>query len=180
MDKIELDYKMLQLQKGDESAFEELFNETKKGLFSFILSICKNFHTAEDLMQTTYIKVRLSISSYRAGGNALAWIYTIAKNLTLNEIAKRKREICADVDQNEGLFGKYTLEEHLLSPVFATLAKVLNEEELQLVTLHIISGFKHREIAEFLSKPLGTVLWAYRNALTKVKKQIEKEGWYEN
>ncbi|MEG2687726.1 MAG: sigma factor, partial [Clostridia bacterium] len=85
MDRQQLDEKMLRLQNGDEKAFEEIYNETKKGLFSFILSICKNYHTAEDIMQTTYIRVRTAISTYQAGANALAWIYTIGKNLTLNE-----------------------------------------------------------------------------------------------
>ena len=37
--------------------------------------------------------------------------------------------------------------------------RVLNETERQIVTLHVISGFKHREIAELLEKPVGTVLW---------------------
>ena len=61
------------------------------------------------------------------------------------------------------------------SPIIAVMNKVLGDEERQIVTLHVIAGFKHREIAEMLDKPLGTVLWAYNNALAKMKKQLEKE-----
>lgn len=53
--------------------------------------------------------------------------------------------------------------------------KVLGEEERQIVTLHVISGFKHREIAEMLEKPLGTELWTYNNALAKLKRELRKE-----
>lgn len=174
MDRYELDRLMQLFQQGDETAFEEIYNQTKKGLFSFILSICKNYHTAEDVMQNTYIRVRNSITSYQIGGNPLAWIYTIGRNLTINELNKQKREVFSDF--TDGKFGgEYTLEDKLQSPVIATMSKVLTEDELQLVTLHLISGFKHREIAEMCNKPLGTVLWAYRNALNKVKKQLEKE-----
>ncbi|MEG2540591.1 MAG: RNA polymerase sigma factor [Clostridia bacterium] len=179
MDRQQLDEKMLRLQNGDEKAFEEIYNETKKGLFSFILSICKNYHTAEDIMQTTYIRVRTAISTYQAGANALAWIYTIGKNLTLNEISKRKREVFSDFEDNEKVFGTYDIDDKLSSPLIAIMNEVLNEQENQIVTLYLISGFKHREIAEMMDKPLGTVLWAYRNALLKIKKRLEKEGDYE-
>lgn len=87
---------MLQLQQGDESAFEDIYNETKRGLFAFITSICRNYQTAEDMMQVAYIRLRTTISSYRAGSNAYAWLYTIAKNATLNELNRQKRELSTD------------------------------------------------------------------------------------
>lgn len=179
MDRKRLDEKMLLLQRGDETAFEEIYDETRKGLFSFILSICKNYHTAEDVMQTTYIRLRLSIATYRAGSNALAWLYTIAKNLTLNEINKRKREVFSDFDDSDSKFGEYTMDDNLTGSVFEVMNKTLNEDERQIVSLYLISGFKHREIAEIMGKPLGTVLWSYRNALGKIRKQLEKEGFDE-
>ena len=175
MDRYELDQLMRDFQQGDEHAFEILYNQTRKGLFSFIYSICKNYHTSEDIMQTTYIKVRNAISSYQVGGNALAWIFTIARNLTINEINRKKREITSDF-QTENLGGTYTLDDKIQSPIFQIMDKVLSQDEQQLITLHLISGFKHREIAEMCDKPLGTVLWAYRNALNKLKKYLEKEG----
>ena len=50
--------------------------------------------------------------------------------------------------------------------------KVLNGEELQIVTLYN-SGYKHREIAEALGLPLGTVTWKYKAALAKLKNFLE-------
>ncbi len=179
MTKQELDKLMLRLQRGDESAFEQIYNDTKRGLFAFIMSICRNYQTAEDMMQTAYIRLRTTISQYRAGSNAYAWLYTIAKNVTINEINRRKRESVTDTTSDDGRFGTYDMEEND-SPVTRAMNKVLNDEERQIVTLHVISGFKHREIAETLEKPLGTVLWAYNNALAKIKKELQKEGEDEN
>ncbi len=173
MTKQEFDKKMLLLQQGDELAFEEIYKETQRGLFSFILSICRNYHTAEDMMQTTYIRLRTTISQYKAGANAYAWLYTIAKNVTINEMNRQRREQAVDVDENIARFGTYEMEERE-SPVTQMMNKVLNENERQIVTLHI-SGFKHKEIAEMLDKPLGTVLWTYNNALAKLKKGLQKE-----
>lgn len=174
MTKQELDKKMLALQQGDENAFEDIYNDTKRGLFAFILSICRNYHTAEDMMQTAYIRLRTTISSYRAGENAYAWLYTIAKNAMLNEMARKKREKSTDAFEEESTFGTYSIDEEC-SPITTVMNKVLGEEERQIVTLHVISGFKHREIAEMLEKPLGTELWTYNNALAKLKRELEKE-----
>lgn len=175
MTKQELDGKMLRLQQGDEQAFEDIYNETKRGLFAFILSICRDYYMAEDMMQTAYIRLRTTVASYKVGGNAYAWLYTIAKHATLNEIAKKRRETPLDVDEDGAKFGTYTLDDDG-SPVTAVMNRVLNETERQIVTLHVISGFKHREIADLLEKPLGTVLWTYNNALAKMKKELVKEG----
>lgn len=169
---------MLLLQRGDEQAFEDIYNDTRRGLFAFILSICRNYHTAEDMMQTAYIRLRTTIASYKAGGNAYAWLYTIAKNATLNELNRQKRETLTDLDDAGNKFGTYTMNEDG-SPVTAVMNRVLGDIERQIVTLHVMSGFKHREIADILQKPLGTVLWTYNNALAKMKKALEKEGDYE-
>jgi RNA polymerase sigma-70 factor (ECF subfamily) len=175
MDKRELDEKMLRLQTGDEQAFEEIYNLTKRGLFSFILSICRNYHTAEDIMQSTYLRLKGAISTYQAGSNALAWLFTIAKNLTINELNRAKRESFSDFEDTDARFGEYTLEDKLSGSVLELMGKTLNEEERQIVVLHLIAGFKHREIADMLQKPLGTVLWSYRNSLAKLKRELEKE-----
>ena len=45
----------------------------------------------------------------------------------------------------------------------------LSEEERQIVMLHAVAGFKHREIAATLDLPLATVLSKYNRALKKLK-----------
>ena len=176
MDRITLDNLMLHIARGDEVAFEELYNQTKSGLYSFILSICKNHHLAEDVMQNTYIRIRLSANMYKAGSNTLAWIYTIAKNLTFNELNKQKHELSIDFDdKGSKIGGQYTIDDKVTSPLLNVMKKVLNESEAQIISLHLISGFKHREIAEMLDKPLGTVLWTYKNALNKIKNNYSEE-----
>jgi len=174
MTKQELDKKMLELQQGDEKAFEDIYTETNKGLFAFLLSYCKDYQLAEDMMQNSYIRLRTTIAQYKAGSNAFAWLYTIAKNTTINELNRRKREMPIDMENGSEVFGSYTYE-YEDTPIMRLMAKLLTDAERQIVTLHVISGFKHREIADMLDKPLGTVLWTYNNALAKLKKTIEKD-----
>lgn len=53
---------------------------------------------------------------------------------------------------------------------------VLDTDEKQVVMLKIVRDLKHKEIAEILDKPLGTVLWLYNKAIKKMKKEVKDEN----
>ena len=50
----------------------------------------------------------------------------------------------------------------------------LSDEERQIVVLHAVAGFKHREIADIVELPLPTVLSKYHRALKKLRAFLEK------
>lgn len=160
--------------KGDENAFEIIYNETKDRVFYTVLAILRDYPLAEDIMQDTFIKVRQNVSSYRAGSNPIGWIITIARNLALNEYKKRTRETPVDTDQSDYLFKDYTIDNSSTYAVQSML-KVLDVREREIVILHTISGFKHKEIARIMNTPLGTVLWLYNRAMKKLRIELSKE-----
>lgn len=173
MDKKELDLCLQEVAKGDNSAFEKLYNDTVKGIFAFVYGFCENYHTAEDLTQTVYLKVKANISKYNAGTDARAWLFQIAKYTALNEIKKIKREVVASEEQTGRFEAKsYEMQD---SPVFDAINSVLDAKERQIVIMHVIWGFKHREIADMLSLALGTVLWKYNTAIKKLQNKL-REG----
>ena len=57
--------------------------------------------------------------------------------------------------------------------VLAACMERLSDEERQIVTLHALSGFRHREIAALLELPLPTVLSKYSRALKKLKEYLQ-------
>ena len=173
MDKKELDLCLQEVAKGDNSAFEKLYKDTVKGIFAFIYGFCENYHTAEDLTQTVYLKVKANISKYNAGTDARAWLFQIAKYTALNEIKKIKREVVAS-DEQTGRFEAKSYETQD-SPVFDAINSVLDAKERQIVIMHVLWGFKHREIADMLSLALGTVLWKYNVAIKKLQTKL-REG----
>ncbi len=176
MDKVALDKCLAEMQLyGSERAFEQLYIESRKGVFSFIYSYLKNHHDAEDVMQLTYLKIRSSCKSYVVGTNAVAWILEIAKNLCLTELKKRQREIAFSEAENE--ISK--LETHFKESawfVLDAINKYLDDDERKIVMLHLVSDLKHREIAEIIKIPLGTVLWKYNKAIKTLKSKLGGEG----
>ncbi len=163
------------MQYGDDKAFDKVYNLTSKGVFSMCLSILKNYEDAQDLMQSTYVQIREKINYYKPNSNGYAWVLTLTKNLCLNEYKKRKRECVTDFNENEYLTTSEDNTSRVDVPIFRLAKRVLNEQELQIVLMYAVSGYKHKEIAEILDKPLGTVLWAYNNALKKLKKNLGEE-----
>ncbi len=157
------------LKRGDEGAFEYLYNYSKKAVFYCAYSILKDRGLAEDIMQNTFIKVRQYAYSYQKGTKPLAWITTIARNLSINEHNKRKREVYTDFSDYK-VSATYSMsdDKYVLDSAF----KCLRERERQLVIMHVLGGLKHRELAEIFNMPLGTVLFKYNSALKKLRKYI--------
>ena len=160
---------MQRIASGDDQAFEQLYRLTFKPVYSFLLSMTANQDDAMDILQETYIRVHGSAHLYKEQGNPMAWIMTIARNLFLMEKRKKKAllietnelaardELCFDniADHETKLF---------LKELFTNLS----EEERTIVVMHAISGFRHREIAEILDLPLGTVLSKYNRSMKKL------------
>ena len=80
-----------QVALGDREAFHQLYLETGRSVYSFILSILKNPQDAEEVLQETYLKIWTSAGSYKPQGKPLAWMFTIARNLCYMKFRDQKR-----------------------------------------------------------------------------------------
>ncbi len=161
--------------EGDQEAFSQLYYQTEKALYSFVLSLTKNHHDALDIMQDTYLKIRASAHLYKPMGKPLAWIFTIARNLTMSHFRDSSRFADDENDMEDDLQFSYVTDvtDRL---VLETAMKALKEDERQIVLLYAVNGYKHREIADSLDMPLPTVLSKYRRALAKLKKILTEGG----
>ena len=118
-------------------------------------------------MQTVYLKIKLYIDKYTPDTNGRAWILQIAKNLALNELYARKKTI--NIDDTD-------IEDKSPMPdgISETMQKVLDEEERRIVIMHVLWGFKHREIAEMINCPTGTVTSKYKRSIAKLKSALKE------
>lgn len=161
------------IAQGDQEAFHKLYEETSSLVFGYALSILKDKHKAEDVMQDTYIKVYSNAGSYTGKGKPMAWILTITRNLTLMNFRQKQHENIDD-DQYQSIYDmphihseNKMLVDHLLSR--------LSDEEREIVMLHAMSELKHREIAALTGLPLSTVLSKYNRAIAKLREFMKEE-----
>jgi len=89
---------MLRVQRGDRAAFTELVGKYQQPIFSFILRTLRDETESEDLAQNTFIQVWKSAARYRPSARFSTWLFTIARNLCLNEIRRRSRHPADSLD----------------------------------------------------------------------------------
>lgn len=165
---------LIELKDGNLDSLTKVYLLTKSKVFAVCLSILKDRGLAEDAMQTTFVKIQEKIDYYNENTNGVAWILTIARNISLNEVKKNARVVSTDFSENEYLT-KTDDKQFDDMPIFKIAKDILGEEELQILMLYIVNGYKHREIADIVQKPLGTVLWSYNNSIKKLQKALKNK-----
>lgn len=159
------------IAREDSAAFERFYRSTDRTLYTYILSLTRNHHDAQDVMMDTYLKVRANAHRYVPQGKPLAWVFTIARNLVRSRQREAAREtLYGDVTEVELAFPATDTQDDALA--LREAMTVLSEEERQIVLFHAVSGMKHRELSELLELPLSTVLSKYARALAKLKKAL--------
>lgn len=161
---------------GDMEAFRQLYESVSGSIYGFALSITKNAHDAEDVLQDTFLTVHRSASGYQPMGKPIAWILTIARNHALMRLRSSGKTVGYDelqLQNKEALAQIEPVENRIL---IMELMTTLDSEERQIVMLHAASGLKNREIADLLELPLNTVLSKYHRAIKKLRIKAKEEG----
>ena len=168
-----LEKKIEQLKNGDARAFDHIYDKTNRSVYFTLLYILRDRMYAEDILQETYVRALRSLDSYTADTNFVAWLTRIAKNLAFNHLKRAAREVATDFEADAYKFGSQETE---LPYIFETAARVLAEDEYEILMLCHVSGYKRKEVAAMLGMPIGTVTWKNNEALKKLKKHLQKEG----
>lgn len=166
----------IRIAENDMAAFEEFYRLTERTIYAFVLSTLKNHDDALDVVQDTYLKIRAAAHLYKPMGKPMAWVFTIARNLSISKIRNKQKNDSIEINdiENDLNFSYVTDQEDQL--VLQAALKILSSEETEIILLHAISGFTHREIAKNLDMKLSTVLSKYHRGLKKLKKYlIEQE-----
>ncbi|MEG2274498.1 MAG: sigma-70 family RNA polymerase sigma factor, partial [Clostridia bacterium] len=110
--------------------------------------------------------------------NFLAYLVTIAKNLSFNEKKKGGRSVYVDFTDNETTYDKRfsTMEQEDEVGVVDIAKKLLSEEDYQIVIMCVVAGYKRREVAEFFDLPISTVSYKYKTALSVIEQYLKKRG----
>ena len=164
---------MARLAGGDQEAQAELYHRTRTSVYGLALSYLKNQHDAEDVTQDAFVRAWENAHQYRPQGTPLAWLLTIARNLALMKLRERGRTQDMALEDWERLAAENPMVTVEDRQVLDAALTALADDERQIVLLHAVTGWKHREIAGLLELPLSTVLSKYRRALLKLKTKLE-------
>ena len=170
----ELDTLLGRVAQCDTDALAALYRQTKASVFGYALSLLKNPYDAEDVLHDCFVSIYSAAEGYVSSGKPMAWILTITRNLCLQKL-RSSRACDVPLEELEPYLREraaLTLEDRAL--IEYCLA-ALSDSEREILLLHAVSGFKHREIADMLALPLATVLSKYSRSLKKVRTHLAKE-----
>ncbi len=158
-------------QAGDTAAFDELVMKYSQRLYGLVYHMTSNKDDTHDLLQDVFAKAYRSVSKFRGNSTFYTWIYSIAVNMTLNFLKKRKRKAASsfdDVDtgiQNDPAFvdvshrsnPRRQINIHELQKKLNDAMMTLSEDHRAVVTMFDIQGLAHAEIGKVLGVSVGTV-----------------------
>jgi RNA polymerase sigma-70 factor (ECF subfamily) len=119
---------MLRVKQGEVDAFEELVEKYKQPVTNLIYRTLQDATEAEDLAQNVFVQVFKSAHRYRVSAKFSTWLYTIARNLCLNEIRRRSRHPADSLDASHPEQEDQPLRQYEDKKIFSARDNVLQDE----------------------------------------------------
>jgi RNA polymerase sigma-70 factor (ECF subfamily) len=124
---------MLRAKRGDQAAFEELVIKYQQPVMNFIYRTVPDVEEAEDLAQNVFVQAWKARQRYKVSAKFSTWLFTIARNLSLNEIRRRSRHSAESMDApagDEESENTRQFEDHSTSPPTAEVARAELEQKV--------------------------------------------------
>jgi RNA polymerase sigma factor (sigma-70 family) len=160
--------------------FDRMLLDNREFLQPFAFSLTRDNESAKDLLQETIYRALANREKYNTGTNIKAWLYTIMRNIFINNYRRKSRQtVIFDPSPNDFLINQNQ------SAVTNKAELVLNMKELEKAVheLPVIfkkpfqlycDGYKYHEIAVALQEPLGTIKSRIHFARKLLKAQIDR------
>lgn len=176
---------------GERTAFAPLVARHQRGVFNFLLRSVQDRSRAEELLQDVFLRVVRSKDRYQPSAKFTTWLYSIARNLAVDESRRAKFRQHKSLDAPQpGRDGAAAtpLVASLPAPQVATddaaeapalrerlaaAVDALPPDQREVFLLRQISGLSFREIADTVGIPENTVKSRMRYALEKLRHELE-------
>lgn len=156
------------LKTNRKLGIEELYRNYSKLVFGVIYSILKNTDETEDVLQNVFIKIFKLDNEKLPTKSHLSWLYSVAKNETINYIKKHSKEKnfenLYEISDNDTEIEKVLDKEY-----FNNLIKNLPQKQQEILSLKIVSNLSFKEIANILNMKIPAVQWHYYKSLNNIK-----------
>lgn len=183
---------ILNAQKGEEKALNQLVSLWYKRIYNYVLKYCSDEDTATEITQQTFIAMFRNIKKLKDIDRFKPWLYRIATNFCYEEGRKRKRnrmvsltvnraddsEETRDLGEAKGnLFNpERSFQQGELEEILLTSLSELTEDQRTVVIMKEYEGLKFTEIAEALDTSENTVKTRLYRGLRTLKEILERKN----
>lgn len=172
---------------GETDAFAHLVRRHSRGLYNFLLRSVQSASRAEELLQDVLVRVIRSKHRYRRSAKFTTWMYTIARNLCVDESRRARFRDHESLDAPRGASGTRSLMSSLTSEAVPTDARAeatrlrtqlaravsrLPPDQREVFLMRQLGGLSFREIGDAVGAPENTVKSRMRYALEKLRGEL--------
>lgn len=165
---------------GKTQNFEIIINRYNKKILNFINRMIFDYDESQNISQDVFLKVYENLNRYKMEGNFQAFIFKIAKNLTLNYIKKRKRVLFFSERFSNGIEGKYfryeatqykSIEDKVKEELLISSIMELKENQRIALILKVYLDFSYKNI----SKITGWSIPKIETLISRAKKSLKNK-----
>ena len=179
---------LVEVGKGDRTAFKQVYELTSARLLGVVLRINSHRGEAEEVLQEVYVSVwHLAAQFQQLRGDALVWLVSVARNRAIDSVRLRQRRPqpawsgVADEAANGpydslacGQPGPYeqccaASDAAMLSACLGTLSPAQRHS----LVLAYCEGLSHSEIAQRMGRPVGSVKSWVRRGLMELRERFD-------
>lgn len=171
---------------GDDTGFEEIIEIYKDGLILYINTFVGDLVFAEELCEDTFFKLAVKKPHYNGRASFKTWLYTIAKNVTIDALRHRKRHATVPLEEAVSLsaqdvdFEKSVIKDEQKSALLNALSS-LKTEYRTVLWLVYFEDFSTKEASVILKKSAHATDMLLHRAKKALKEELERSGFtYEN
>ena len=164
---------LIEVADGSMDAFGEIYDSLAGRILNYARAITRNKDMAEDITHDVFMQIYDHAARIAQVSEPIAYIMTVTRNCSYNLLKRESHFSTVDCGDFDIETTDATYERLLLEDAFNTLP--INQRET--VYLHLICGYKHKDIAAIQNVPLVTVKWRYGKALSSLRDYLsEKES----
>ena len=162
--------------RGDEPAFEELFTRVTPQVLGLVRRILRDPAQSEEVAQEVLVEVWRTASRFDASrGSGPTWIMTMAHARAVDRV--RSAQASTDREERVGRRDRTREYDEVAEAVELRLEQQqvrrclqgLTDLQREAIQLAYWGGYTHREVAELLESPLGTVKTRLRDGLIRLR-----------
>ncbi len=162
-------------RRGDTKAQFELYKLYYKPMYNICLRMVGNTIEAEDVMQEAFLKAFTKIDTYEGKVSFGAWLKKIVINRSLDQLKKRKAkfvELSEKIPDEER--GSLNISEINVDRLKKAIQQLPDGYRVVL-SLYLLEGFDHEEIAQILDISNSSSRTQYLRAKQKLRQMVQKE-----
>jgi RNA polymerase sigma factor (sigma-70 family) len=164
---------------GDMLGYKQLYQRYSQAMYNTCLRILNNVHEAEDVLQESFTEAFKNLQSFEARTSFGGWIKQICINRSINQLKKRRVSF-VDMEQT-AVHEIAATQSHDETEIMMKVAAVKNgmmklpDGYRTVLSLYLLEGYDHEEIAGILHVAESTVRTQYMRAKQKLLQLLNKE-----